>query len=255
MDLYILSPINGAEHVFDQNSITTFLTHLWVDHYKHRITKQPATFYEWVLFINKRLETQPWYECYDFIDYTLAKFPFNFAEEFGSKKDLATKERELFKSLCNHFLEREMSAWRIIGNQVSRLTSDEEIEAVEKALTIKGPISTHITTALGLMSDRKNPDYRNSIKESISAVEAMCCKITGKSKADLSAALKTLEKKGIRLHGALKNAFNNLYGYTSDAGGIRHKLMDDPQTDFEDAKFMLVACSAFVNLLRARISG
>jgi hypothetical protein len=146
-----------------------------------------------------------------------------------------------------------MSAWRIVGNQVGRLTSDEEIEAVEKAVTRKGPIRTHLTTALGLMSDRKNPDYRNSIKESISAVEAICCQITGKPKADLHMALNTLEKKGIRLHGALKKAFDSLYAYTSDEGGVRHKLMDDPQTDFEDAKFMLMSCSAFVNLLRARI--
>jgi len=43
-----------------------------------------------------------------------------------------------------------------------------------------------------------------------------------------------------------------MYGYTSDADGIRHKLLDEATIDFEDAKFMLVSCSAFVNLLRAR---
>jgi len=146
-----------------------------------------------------------------------------------------------------------MSAWRIVGNRVVRLTSDQEIETVEKALTLKGPVGTHITTAVGFMSDRKKPDYRKLIKESISAVEAMCCIITGKAKATLGEGLSTLENKGIILHGALKKAFGNLYGYTSDAEGIRHKLLEDPQTDFEDAKFMLVSCAAFVNLLQARL--
>ena len=252
LDLYVLTPIGEAENVFDEDRIQAFLTHLWVDHYKLRITTKPGTYYDWGLFINNRLESGPWYEVYDFIDYALENFPFAFGSESLNTKDAAKKEKDSFKSLCNQFLEREMSAWRIVGNQVSRLTSEQEIETVEKAQAIKGPIRTHLSTALGLMSDRKNPDYRNSIKESISAVEAICCQITGKPNADLHLALNTLERKGIRLHGALKKAFDHLYGYTSNVGGVRHKLMDDPQTDFEDAKFMLVSCSAFVNLLRAR---
>jgi len=49
---------------------------------------------------------------------------------------------------------------------------------------------------------------------------------------------------------SLKRAFDSLYGYTSSAEGIRHALLDDKSTlSFEDAKFMLVSCSAFVNYL------
>ena len=64
--------------------------------------------------------------------------------------------------------------------------------------------------------------------------------------------LKRLEENGVKLHSALKLGFDRLYGYTSDAQGIRHALIEEPTIDFEDAKFMLVSCSAFVNLLRAR---
>ncbi len=53
----------------------------------------------------------------------------------------------------------------------------------------------------------------------------------------------------IGLHGALKEGFSNLYGYTSSAEGIRHALLDESELSFEDAKFMLVSCSAFVNYL------
>jgi hypothetical protein len=49
----------------------------------------------------------------------------------------------------------------------------------------------------------------------------------------------------------LKSAFLSLYGYTSDANGIRHALLEEAQLTFEDAQFMLVACSAFVNYLTA----
>lgn len=54
------------------------------------------------------------------------------------------------------------------------------------------------------------------------------------------------------MHSDLKEAFKKLYGYTSDADGIRHALMDESNLDFEDAKFMLVSCSAFTNYLIAK---
>ena len=40
---------------------------------------------------------------------------------------------------------------------------------------------------------------------------------------------------------------NKLYGYTSDEGGIRHSLLEQSSIDEAEAKFMIVACSAFVN--------
>lgn len=100
------------------------------------------------------------------------------------------------------------------------------------------------------LSDRDNPNYRNSIKESISAVEAICKIIAKDSKATLGKALDIIEKSlKVSMHPALKVAFDKLYGYTSTTEGIRHALMDLPKLDFEDAKFMLVACSAFINYL------
>lgn len=54
------------------------------------------------------------------------------------------------------------------------------------------------------------------------------------------------------MHPALKGAFEKLYGYTSSAKGIRHALLDEPNLGFEDAKFMLVSCSAFVNYLKSK---
>ena len=48
----------------------------------------------------------------------------------------------------------------------------------------------------------------------------------------------------------MKEAFGKLYGYTSDANGIRHAGdIGGPSSTFEEAKFMLVSCSAFINYL------
>ena len=46
---------------------------------------------------------------------------------------------------------------------------------------------------------------------------------------------------------ALRNAFSSLYGYTNDAEGIRHALLEEGNLTKADAKFMLVCCSAFIN--------
>ena len=58
-----------------------------------------------------------------------------------------------------------------------------------------------------------------------------------------------LVDKKYPLHGALKEAFKKLYGYTSDAGGIRHGSLDLANVDYDLAKYMLVSCSAFINYL------
>ena len=105
--------------------------------------------------------------------------------------------------------------------------------------------------ALSLISDRDHPDYSNSIKESITAVEVVCEIIIDKQ-ATLGDALTELEKQGVVIHPALKSAFSKLYGYTSDAAGIRHAgQLDGKDATFDEAKYMLISCSAFVNYLIA----
>ena len=56
----------------------------------------------------------------------------------------------------------------------------------------------------------------------------------------------------MNIHGSLKSAILALYGYASDEGGIRHAERETESTvTFEEAKFMMVTCSAIVNYLVA----
>jgi hypothetical protein len=184
-----------------------------------------------------------WYEVYDFLQF-LATMDFD--EENSGK----------FKDLCNSMLKRELSGYRFIGDVIAPITSDEEIAEIEEVLQVSEalkPVAIHLNSALEKLSDKESPDYRNSIKESISAVEAISSQIAGKDKAELAEALKILSGK-IQLHTALRQGFIKLYGYTSDAEGIRHALLEESELDFEDAKFMLVACSAFINYLKVKAS-
>ena len=112
--------------------------------------------------------------------------------------------------------------------------------------------------SLQFLSDRESPDYENSIKESISAIESKCQIILGKNERDatLGKMLKKLEDNGVKIHPALRTSFNSLYGYTCDAKGIRHAgNLGGENSTFEEAKFMLVTCSAFINYLNGVLAG
>ncbi len=155
----------------------------------------------------------------------------------------------------NIILQREYIGYRFLGDQLTPISDEFEVEEIKEALD--NPHSSahdHLKKANKLIADRNKPDYENSIKESISAVEAICeilTGITGKE-STLGRMLKKLEENGVEVHPGLKAAFSSLYGYTSDANGIRHAgNIGGPSATFEEAKFMLVSCSAFVNYLLA----
>ena len=159
-----------------------------------------------------------------------------------------------FIGLLNSTFERLDFAYRVVDDIIVEITDQEEIAAIEKAGTSSSPVKIHFSEALKLLSNREAPDYRNSIKESISAVESLCREITGES--TLGAALKSLEKNGLVIPRFLLDGIEKLYVYTNDSNtGIRHALMDGKELPgFEEAKYMLVSCSAFVNYIQGKRS-
>jgi hypothetical protein len=223
-------------------AVAAFITRLWVEGLGQPFDEIPLTTRDTITKIRNRCFKAGWAGMYDFVEFVVTIAP-------GDKGALILE--------CNQVLERERSGYRIVNATVTAISAPEEMSAVQTASELEGPfaaVGIHTRTAIEQFSDRKAPDYRNSIKESISAVEAMCKIVTGDEKATLNTALKQLEKAGIPLHPALKQGFDKLYAYTGDADGIRHALLEESTLDFDDAKFMLVSCSAFVNYLAAKAS-
>lgn len=151
----------------------------------------------------------------------------------------------------NSLFKTECVGYRFIDGIATRITSEEEVKTIDEALNSKyDACSKCIDKAINYLYDRENPDYENSVKESISAIEAICNIINETTNKTLGDALKAIEKSGkVTIHPAMKNAFNSLYGYTSDKSGIRHNSGIDEKTTYEEAKYMLVTCSAFLNYL------
>ena len=233
----------GRIYLENFENLDSIVRKLWLNYFKKPIDTIPTYTNEAYDTLRHYFFSCEWNKVYDFIEF-IANYYNN---------EIATKR---FTSLCNTFLEREMSGYRFINNMITRITSEEEINEIEEALEStqeKKTIYTHLKKSLELLTDRKKPDYRNSIKESISAIEAICKDITKEPKATLGSALKTIESKSeIEIHKALKKSFESLYGYTSDADGIRHALLEEDNLEFEDAKLMLVTCSAFINYLQVK---
>lgn len=91
--------------------------------------------------------------------------------------------------------------------------------------------------------------YPNSIKESISAVESKTGQLTGKH--TLGKALDEMKKSGPYVHPSLVEGWKKIYGWASDEDGLRHGGDSAPTPDQDLARYVLVTCSAFVNLLTA----
>ena len=162
-----------------------------------------------------------------------------------------------FISRINHEFERLNYAYRFVEREIVEISSKEEIVAIEKAIkNSENNIRLHLQSALSLLAKKPIGDYRNSIKESISAVEAICRNLTGKN--TLGDALNEIENSGISIPKVLKLGFDKLYGYTNNKDtGIRHALMDNDGTyipSSSEAIFMIVSCSAFINYLNAKKS-
>jgi len=212
---------------------------LWFNYFKEPLDTLEDDWQQVLTRLRAYFFNCEWYELYDFI-------------EFCANNYERYQFRDAFTSACNVALEKEMSAYRFVAGQISQITEQEQLDEIEQALEVtRGPVHAHLTRALELLSSREKPDYRNSIKESVCAVESLVSLVLG-SKGTLGQLIKKLEDE-INLHPALKTAFSSLYGYTSDEGGIRHALLENEKLRFEDAKFFMVVCSAFINFVKSKV--
>ncbi|AOY00056.1 AbiJ-NTD4 domain-containing protein [Jeongeupia sp. USM3] len=212
---------------------------LWFNHFKKPLDSRPDSKQRVLAALRKYFFECEWFEAYDFLEFIL-----KFYEHSNSR----------LIDFVNGILERELSAYRFVSGHLSDITDAQELAMLNDALLDSRFAGTtaHLQRGFELYADRERPDYRNSIKESISAVESMARIVAESPKATLADALKAIEKRGA-LHPALKDGFVKLYGYTSDEGGIRHAMLDEPNLTQSDARYFLLSCTSFINYLKAQL--
>ena len=214
----------------------TFYAPLWVSFMKEPVDavarEHPhtnfRTFREWFYKVE-------WFQVYNLIEFLVT------VNRGGSRLRVGV----------NAVLKEEGAAYTMISDLIVPVSSEAEVKTLEAAVSPVAPesVARHIADGLRLVAERKRSDYRNVVKEAISAVEAASIVVSGKKKADLGDALAHIERT-YGLHPALRQAFEKMYGYASDAQGIRHNLEDgDRAIDRSTAVFLLVTCASFANYL------
>lgn len=208
-----------------------------------------------LVFENYLQNHSPWYSVLDALEFVIDT-TVEYVEQAQDKSVQALLQQ--FEQSLNFEFERLDYGYRIVSHLITDVTSPSEKEAIEEAVNQStSNVATHLQNALQLYSKRPDPDYRDSIKESISAVEGYCNDLTDKN--TLSAALPELKKVGIEIPQRLYHTFITLYGEfaSSDQTGIRHgmnKSAFDAEITSDEAYFMLVTCSTFINYLRRKQS-
>lgn len=238
-------------HLFLQKDIER---ELWIHFANRRLSEFEGDGNHYYLVFNELL-TQgrlPWYRILDLVEYVCKWISINVAN-YSYLEELLRD----FESNLNHEFDRLDYGYRVISHCIMDTSSDVEISSIDDAIAnTKDNVRKHLQSAIAHYASRPTPDVRNSIKESISAVEAICRELTGDD--TLGKSLKNLEARGVIIHKMLKDAFTKFYVYTNDPdSGIRHALMDEegiyaPSKD--EAYYMLVTCSAFINYLRRKVA-
>lgn len=236
---------NGYYHIEKYLNLEDLERYMWQRYYNQRIDDYSIDKHLILNTINDK--ELPWYKMFDLIELTI--------EYFSTFNNYVLEYCKKFIDFLNCEFERLHYAYRIVRGQIVEITSQQEIDAIDNAIsTSTDNVAMHLNCALEKYSLRPNPDYRNTIKESISAVEAICRNITGKK--DFKNAIDELEKKGVKIQKVLKEAFIKLYAYTNQPDtGIRHSSQNDINApERAEALYMLVTCSAFVNYLNNKLA-
>lgn len=152
--------------------------------------------------------------------------------------------------LANQLLEEEFVGYKFIDGQICKITSQTEINSIMESLsTPYDKVNEHVKNAIKLLKENGAHDYKNSIKESVLALECLLNIVLNTKGLELGKALNEYSKK-IDIHPALKESLSKLYGFTSDSSGIRHDTnKKDNNERFDEAKLILVNTSGFINYI------
>lgn len=234
--------LSDSEREHRESTNHDVLKAIWIWEFKKPADEQPGDVFVWQK-VKDRILSNSWSDCLDLIE-NLVKY----IDRYHTRR--TSEWPKVMADAYNIRFESYLVGYRFISLKITPIDTGEQSQAISDAVEDAQSISGarhHLSRALELLADRQSPDYPNSIKESISAVEAVCVSMTGEK--TLGTALKKLEGAGVTIHSVLKDAWSKMYGWTSDADGIRHGKIVAPDADQALAKYMLVTCSAFVSYL------
>lgn len=233
-----------ANRIDESAECRALTNRIWDDLFGAPVSTAPASLDGFISWLNAYIVGAEdewgadWYAVYDLIEAIVDNYRWG-AGPVGT-----------LTHAVNRALEAEGAGYRLVDGHIVPIINEAEVQSVETALREDASgldgARTHIRRALELLADRESRDYRNSIKESVSAVESAVVAVSGAD--NVSRALSQLREGG--LHPALVSAMDKLWGYASDERGVRHAMGDDsPAVGVDEAILVLVIASALLNYL------
>lgn len=239
-----LRDIYGPSNVYATYSkgFESLCNHIWFGFLHEPTDTIPSKPGEALKSIRSQFFSWPFFKVYSFLEFSTGLLNSNI---------VACKITD-FEEKINLVLSRERAAFRFTNGILVKISDEHQLAEVSKSISQdkSESVRLHIKRAAELYSELPAPDYRNSVKESISAVEGAVAFVTGSRSGGISKPLKRIAEK-YEIHQSLRDGFEKIYAWTSDASGIRHRIMDKAEVSQDDARYMLIACSAFSNYLIA----
>lgn len=193
-------------------------------------------------------EKSEWYKKLDCVEFAIEYMRTHFTDS------IIRQVVDDFVQGVNRQFERLNYGYRIVQGRIVDMASEIEIKAIDKSVESDDNVSFHMLQALKLYSLKPNPDFRNSIKESITAVETLFREITNEN--TFGQAYDKIKKR-ITIHPRLGEMIQKMYVYTNQKDtGIRHAKVEADNTYLptaEEAMLMLVTCSATINYVRGKL--
>lgn len=202
-----------------------------------------------IAIIENTILNDKYNKIFDLLEYTTKLF------EIVITYDTRILRRDSYYKRYNNLFEAEYIGYRFIDEIIVPITDPIEVQSIKQAFSDSyNKVREHLSKANRFLSDRDNPDYENSIKESISALEALAQIITktNGAQATFGKMSEKLVEQGVITSG-MKAAFSALYGIASNCRGVRHSGNNGDEVSFEEAKYNLVISTAFVNYVMSKM--
>jgi len=184
----------------------------------------------------------PYNEILDIIEF-IYKQTHNFIEIFDSPL-----------KVFNIFLKENNIGYHINENsEIERNVDSFILTQIVDTINNHNELLNNINRAKELLTSRKEYDYKQSIQNSMLALESYC-KSLGKTTAkNMKNILSEIQKK-VNINSDLIEAINRLYKFASNVDDIRHSTNLNSHIDYGEAFFILTIVCALINYIDSTLS-
>jgi hypothetical protein len=138
----------------------------WVAQFfsKTPVDELPYRDYDCRKWVKTYFYSLSWHGIYDFVEAVV--------DNYETILQRPISRRDKIEKIFNIIFEREMSGYRFIAGVLAPISNPAETTEIAGAIEITSRVGLdgahhHLQTALSLLAKKPEPDYRNSVKESI----------------------------------------------------------------------------------------